>query len=158
MSNCVVNPLLPSHIFELIYSGWNCQSEDDSAYGSAAMLEMHARFLNPDTKTDLRCESARCCTSLEIMLAENSNLSGVEESYRKNCLSKRLFAARLVESLWHLRFNNDKQARASLVKASDVYSKRKFAFDKAVVLESLGLVKALVDELEDKLARIEPCL
>lgn len=156
----LVEPLLPTHIFELIYAGWRSESEDERQYGSAAMLERLARALHKDdVLADPHCDLARSCTRLEAQLMECESLCPSEQAvYRRDCLRKRLFAARLIESLWHLRVHNSNAARQSCNHAWAVYRQSRSAFEKAVALQSLGLVAALIAELEDKLARIRPCL
>lgn len=156
----LVKPLLPTHLFELIYAGWSSDLEDDTAYGSAPMLEKLARVLeSEEVWTDAHNDLLKACLSLAAQLLQFADIElEAERIYRRNCLQKRLFAARLLKSLWYLRVHNAKEARCALNQGYDIYLQNMSAFEKAVALESLGLVSSLLTELEDRLARFEPCL
>ena len=153
----LVEPLLPPGFFTLIYNIFN---EDNDAYGSAAMVGKLAVALNRATyPEDPRYAISRSCLNLEAQLEYDSTQGEKKLSkFRRNCLIKRLFAAFLIESLWHLRSHNARSAKRSLDSADSVYRKNKDSIDKAQALSSLGLVAALVEELDERLSRIEPCI
>lgn len=150
----LVKPLLPGRLFELIYSG---MSEIEPAdYGSVTKLrELASCVLSEKSTLDFRKESVMSCRALESVL-ENKNhelsLQGALE-----CILNRLFAAYIIESLWHLRIHDAKSARQALSNAQKLIRKVPCQY-KAIWLESYGLASMLVFELESRLAAIEPCL
>lgn len=150
MSNAIVKPILPSHIFELIYKGWDGEPHDPWLSGSSAMLEKHARWL--DMKTDYRVELDQCCVTIETLLDESVHATGADRVSTQKNLLHRLFAGRLLQSLWHLRYNDAVNAQHALRKASILYLVNPGPFVRVEAIESLGLVAFLVAELEHKLA------
>lgn len=150
----LVKPLVPSQLFSLIYTG----AADGIDYGSSKTLEGLVEDLVYDERADRRCDVRRSIVVLEAKIAAANADSAVEADALGISLEARLFAAYIIESLWHLRVHDAKSARASLNKAIQLSSRKECSINRVVVLESQGLVSSLVTELEDILARYEPCL
>lgn len=94
----------------------------------------------------------RCLTLALVKELETEYANELEQ------VPSKLFAAYLIEILYHLRFHDARCAREALSKARKLALKEAGAIDKRNSLESLGLISALVEDLEDRLFRIEPCV
>jgi hypothetical protein len=150
----LVKPLVPSHLSSLIYAG----QTSDTACGSSHSLEQLVEDLVYEDRCDRREQARKCREALEIQLQSARQSSEEEKDIHRINLESRLFAAHLIESLWNLRIHDAKASRAALNNARKLAGAKSCSIPPVVVLESLGLVSALVTKLEDHLARIEPCL
>ncbi len=171
----LVEPLLPTHIFEFIKPS---KYQDEV---SRELMEI-AGLLSEASQQDLRLRSENCSNDLALAsqgtyLADalvllyplpvdkefrvlNLELypgAGSDRELAAACLRQRIFAAFLIEALCNIRVHDQKGARKALNSAIESYEQSKPKIDKLKALESIGLVKALLDELENKLSRIEPC-
>lgn len=145
----LVKPLVPSQIDKLI--AWDsCEPETDSA---AASLEWVANALRSASyNLDLRKHMSNCRTVLESAASK-----AAKDSQPRLIATNRLFACLLLESLLHLSVHDCQPAKYFFHKARSLYVMEADLIDKQIALEALGLVGALVWELDRRLSRIEPC-
>jgi len=138
----LVEPLIPSQFLSMIV----LDREIPVLSAQAKKLLSFAEDLLYDQHVDRRMEIQHCLADLAAEANESE-------------ASKLLFAAHILESLWHLRMHEANSARSAWLRAQLISKSRSFELSKTVTLESLGLVEALINELDERLARYRgPCV
>lgn len=147
----LVKPLIPTNIYELI--GQATSTSDDTVTILRRALE-ELDYESFDLSVLEECK--HCMSALENCLdLAKKNPALI---HQKSRAETQLFACYLVESLLNLRIHAAREARTALQKARTLSKSNGSSIDKKIALESLGLVDALVCELENKLNKIEPCI
>ncbi|MBX9724523.1 MAG: hypothetical protein K2X81_24155 [Candidatus Obscuribacterales bacterium] len=135
----LVKPLKPSSIEKLINAGLSksgCLEHVTDELAPGKLLELVNAAVSEGNRPDGRKESRHCVQNME----------------------QRLFAAYVCHALWCIKVNDSQEAKTAIDKASRLAGVKESAIDKTVVLETLGLLRSLVDQLDDLLSRYRPCL
>lgn len=140
----LVDPILPSNIFEILKAASNLRTLDENKILCALANTFQDRDEISQSIADLE----------EAVGTDLRDLSSQLEQQ----LEHRLFATLVLHCLLHLRVHNLSKARACETKAKALAHAKGSSIDKRHALETLGLLCSLLDELEKKLSRIQPCL
>lgn len=147
----LVKPLIPTHLYSLIGSAKGIKPDSVSILEQALEQMLDEKF-DENIFEQLR----ELVSEIESSLAESK--TDPAKSREKAAIEKLLFGAYLCTSLLNIRLHAIAEAKAAAQKAKLLFKSPDCSLDKRIALESLGLLEALVDELEERLSRIEPCI
>ena len=146
----LVKPLIPTQLHPLLDQkpGTNCDI-------NRRLQEIMDQIQFDKFELELADECKLHRTRLDADLISLRNKAQADRTLVEQT-EKLLFCALILESLLNLRIHAAQEARLAVQKARCTF--KSSSINKVIALESLGVLEALVTELEDQLARIEPCI